>query len=259
MNKKNIFLISLLALAAVVFANSATLFAEADEQKKVELRKTPNPASDFEYELNQAGSGVIITKYIGEDKEVLIPAEIEGFAVTELGDGAFAAYNVSGDVTSVVIPDSVVKMGSQVFLGCSDLQKVVLPKNLTEIPYETFSGCESLTSISWPPNLKKIGRGAFANAYFSSFVIPDSVTEMGYGVFDGNEFLRSLTLSKNMKVMPYLNEACQNLSELKNFEQLTTFPKGRYEDYSNVFLGCSKLPLAIQKKLRDLGYKGKFK
>lgn len=34
MNEKNIFLISLLALTAVVFANSAMLFTEADEQKK---------------------------------------------------------------------------------------------------------------------------------------------------------------------------------------------------------------------------------
>lgn len=50
MNKKNIFLISLLALATVVFANSTMLFAQADEQKKVELRKTPNPATGFEYE-----------------------------------------------------------------------------------------------------------------------------------------------------------------------------------------------------------------
>lgn|GEM_PF-6542305 len=66
----------------------------------------PNPASDFEYELNRERTGVVIKKYISKRKKVIIPSSIEDFPVVELASGAF----VDSDIVSVVIPDSVVKM-----------------------------------------------------------------------------------------------------------------------------------------------------
>ena len=43
----------------------------------------------FEYEVNEDG-GVTITKYTGNDTEVVIPSKIGGKKVTSIGDKAFA-------------------------------------------------------------------------------------------------------------------------------------------------------------------------
>ena len=46
-----------------------------------------NPASDFECELNNDGTGVVIKKYKGVATNVIIPSVIEDFPVVELGRG----------------------------------------------------------------------------------------------------------------------------------------------------------------------------
>ena len=101
---------------------------------------SPNPASDFKYDLNSERTGVVIKEYIGKGKKVIIPATIEDFPVVELASGSFSATvrypfgsrsedvpieelnpdtfdgSIDSDIVSVVIPDSVVKMGVFFFL-----------------------------------------------------------------------------------------------------------------------------------------------
>ena len=48
------------------------------------------PASDFEYDLNKEGTGVVIKKYKGKATDVVIPSVIEEFPVVELGRYAFS-------------------------------------------------------------------------------------------------------------------------------------------------------------------------
>jgi hypothetical protein len=45
----------------------------------------PNPATDFQYDLTEDGKGISIRKYAGTTRTVVIPAEIEGYPVTEIG------------------------------------------------------------------------------------------------------------------------------------------------------------------------------
>jgi hypothetical protein len=63
-------------------------------------------ASDtFEYDIRN--DGVTITKYIGSDTEIEIPAMIEGKAVVSIGDFAFDRCS---SITKIIIPDSVISM-----------------------------------------------------------------------------------------------------------------------------------------------------
>lgn len=79
-----------------LFALTGIVGAVAQEVQKA------NPATDFEYDLNQAGDGVIIKNYKGTSTEVVIPAEIEDFPVVGVGFKAFSET----DIVSVVFPDS---------------------------------------------------------------------------------------------------------------------------------------------------------
>ena len=67
-------------------------------------------AEDYDYTVY--ADHVEITKYIGEDAEVIIPEEIEGLPVTVIADGAFYEATV---VTDVYFPDSVESIMSTSF------------------------------------------------------------------------------------------------------------------------------------------------
>jgi len=100
-----------------------------------------NPESDFKYELEtfeiQEGfvsdtvDAVVITKYIDNARNVIIPSSIEGFPVVKLGKSVFRDTNV----VPVVIPDSIIFIdrdssinANGCFKMCKFLQKVVLSK-----------------------------------------------------------------------------------------------------------------------------------
>ena len=165
------------------------------------LTAEPNPASDFKYDLNAERTGVVIREYIGKRKKVIIPSTIEGFPVVELGGGSFSATviipgyddpsedvpieelnpyafggSIESDIVSVVIPDSVVKMGG--FYFCNRLKKVVLPKGLKKLYKHCFVGCSSLKEITLPEGLEEIEWRAFSSSGLESIVIPDSVKRL---------------------------------------------------------------------------------
>ena len=60
-----------------------------------------NPATDFTYDLNGDGEGVVIQKYKGKATAVVIPAVIEDFPVVEVGYRAFEETNI----VSIILPD----------------------------------------------------------------------------------------------------------------------------------------------------------
>ena len=58
---------------------------------------------------------------------VVIPNTINGYSVTSIG-----AYAFSGkDISSVIIPDTVISLGNYSFYNCSKLKTVTLSKNLS--------------------------------------------------------------------------------------------------------------------------------
>jgi Tfp pilus assembly major pilin PilA len=87
-------------------------------------------ASDFIYELNKAGDGVIISGIQNDakfGKDRLIPAEIEGYPVVEYN----ARHDYSG-LAAVVFPESITKIGGR-FQFCNELTSITLPKNLGNV------------------------------------------------------------------------------------------------------------------------------
>jgi len=109
-----------------------------------------------------------ITGYLGDDTEVVIPAELDGMAVVKVGDEAFKD-NTS--VTSITIPDSVTSIGDFAFFSCTSLTNVTIGNSVTSI-----------------------GHSAFYNCGFLSITIPDSVTSIGEDAFDGCTSLTTVTL-----------------------------------------------------------------
>lgn len=80
---------------------------------------------DYEYTTDENG-GIILTKYIGDEKKVVIPDSGGGHPVVKL-DGTFRDCK---KVKAVTIPDSVTDVDDDTFKGCEKLTELTLSKNL---------------------------------------------------------------------------------------------------------------------------------
>ena len=171
-----------------------------------------SPVSDFEYKYNDELGGIEITKYIGNDEVVNVPAEIEGKPVVVVG--GFSESNVTSvtipdgckeikslaffrceELTSVEVPDSVTKIHDGAFKLCKKLKSVRIPDGVTSIEIGVFHGCEELTDITIPNSVKEIKLNAFNGCCaLKSIEIPDSVTSIGQCAFSGGTGLKSITI-----------------------------------------------------------------
>ena len=83
---------------------------------------------NFQYEDN--GENVSIYAYNGNDKEVTIPAYINGKEVTEINDYAFLLCN---SVEKIIVPSTVTTIHTNAFSGAGNLKDVVLASSDTKI------------------------------------------------------------------------------------------------------------------------------
>jgi hypothetical protein len=136
-----------------------------------------------------------------------------------------SVFENDGALTSIVLPDSLTKMGDWCF-GHSGLVSVKLSSSLEEIPAYAFYNT-SLSSIDIPASVKSIGGCAFSGTAITSLVIPEgvtklsddlcadcksltsvtipsTVTEIGARAFNGCTSLTSVSLPANLKSMSYV-------------------------------------------------------
>ena len=132
---------------------------------------------------------VVIGKHITKLGEVLKNSNIK--KVTFAADSnvkEFVGSTFLGmkRLESIVIPDSVEKMGSGVFRGCENLKSVVVGAGIKVIPSSAFQGCTALEEVKFAPGsqLEKIAYPhPFTNCKsLTSIELPDSCTTVeGFG------------------------------------------------------------------------------
>jgi hypothetical protein len=146
--------------------------------------------ADFGVNKSADGKSVSITKYNGKATAVNIPAMIQNLPVTEIAGKAFAGSKI----TSVVIPDSVTRIGDQAFYRCSNLTSVTIGNGVTSIGGQTFVECTSLTSITIPNSVTNIYDMTFSNCKsLTSVTIGSGVGTIGKNAFTGCTSLTSVT------------------------------------------------------------------
>jgi len=90
--------------------------------------------------------------------DITIPATLGGYPVTEIGEYAF--FNCT-NITSVIVPDSIVSIGEGSFLNCTSLTNITLPDTLSSIGKLAFDGCTNLISFPISSGITQIGARAF--------------------------------------------------------------------------------------------------
>jgi hypothetical protein len=152
-------------------------------QAAVSAAARETPASDFSYDLSGDGQGIVIKGYTGDGGKVAIPATIEDIPVVEIEDYTFRGQTNNGihlpanNITEIVIPDGVTRIGLYAFNENEGLKSVTLPDGLKKIEDHTFDNCSNLTTINLPAGLEKIGFGALsACGELNNLIIPASLT-----------------------------------------------------------------------------------
>lgn len=95
------------------------------------------------------------------------------------------AFNACKKLTSVQIPNSVTSMGERVFYGCSSLTSVVEHKGVPRIPYMTYCYCMGLDSVGIPNYVTRIEALAFDGCRnMTSLHIGSQITFIGGNAFN---------------------------------------------------------------------------
>ena len=106
------------------------------------------------------------------------------------------------NIVSIIIPDSVTRIGEYAFCDCTSLTSIEIPNNLCSIGNSAFSGCKSLESIVIPDSVTRIGEYAFSHCTsFEFFEIPDSVKTIGSNAFNGCTNLKEIIVGKGVTSM----------------------------------------------------------
>ena len=127
-------LLSIVSVMQVSAADSSKA-AAGDKVKDVAL-------NDVKYSLYDDGHAVI-AKYTGHEKDLTIPATVEGYTVTSLG---MLAFDDDWDVEILRLPDTVTNLGWRSIGECA-IKSLYLGKGLKDISEDAFEYNTHLTDI----------------------------------------------------------------------------------------------------------------
>ncbi len=77
--------------------------------------------------------------------QVVIPAELNGYIITEIGKCAFMKCNF---VSGFDIPNTIVAIQENAFSACRRLKTIIIPESVTSISDSAFNACTMLSSIT---------------------------------------------------------------------------------------------------------------
>jgi len=127
------------------------------------------------------------------------------------------------DLKSIILPNSVTRIGKSAFYGCSSLTNITIPNSVTTIKSYTFSGCSSLTNITIPNSVTTIEDAAFLGcSSLTNITIPNSVTTIKSYTFYGCSSLTNITIPNSVTTIG--SSAFDECSKLKEIYCTPTNP-----------------------------------
>ena len=115
-------------------------------------------------------------------------------SVTKIG---YCAFLQCEGLRSITIPESVTEIGDCAFNFCKSLKEITIPDSVTDLG-ACFHECHSLKSITLSNNMTKIKKWTFPHAGLNSIVIPEGVTEIGECAFCECKLLRTVHIPKSV-------------------------------------------------------------
>ncbi|MBR4503189.1 MAG: leucine-rich repeat domain-containing protein [Clostridia bacterium] len=165
----------------------------------VALTPEKHTCGDFEYILLKDGIAEIVG-FMGKSADLIIPAEVDGYRVTGIGNMAF--YDRQDLTGRLEIPEGVTRVGDAAFYNCPFTGELRIPNSMETLGEGAFSWCYSFNGeLKIPENLREIGPDAFrlCIGLEGRVAIPAGVESIGEGAFAGCRELTAFTVPKGNK------------------------------------------------------------
>lgn len=153
--------------------------------------KEETPVQDnISYEMGVSGDEAVLKKVKGSSPVANIPATYEGKPVTRILDGAFKDKT---KIAKVVVPENVVSIGVDAFLGCTNIEEISLPSSLRHIGRRAFVGLRYIKNINIPEGVETIGDTAFSNCVnLENISFPSTLKDLGSNLFQSDKLITSV-------------------------------------------------------------------
>lgn len=235
-----------------------------------------------QYLSETSGSGGILeTDWDYDEGDLVIPSEIEGHPVVEIGADAFSENGAM--IRRVEVPASVKRIANGAFRMCMSLTELILHEGLEEIGEDVFY-LTPIAEISLPSTVERIGRpwelGSIQwkisdeNPYYFSdgyglyrkdkseqellvvcaqderkeYTVVSKTTAIAESAFSGNSYLEKIELLPGVTtIRTAAMESCQSLAEV-------ILPEGLCEIQAYAFSHCIRLKeIHLPASLEKLG------
>ena len=162
-------------------------------------------------------------------------------------DSYVSTYNDT--LESIMIPDTVIRIGNHAFRNCLILDGIVMPKSLRFIGDHAFGGCKALSTVNLPESVMEIGDAAFCGCEaLTSINIPNSLSKLSNSVFSECAFSQISIPDTIKEIDNYAFYLCKNLKSISVPTSVNKFGVG-------LFGGCSSLiEVELPNTLDELGY-----
>ena len=193
-------------------------------------------------------------------------------------------------LTSITLPESIIRISEEAFKNCTSLSRINIPKDLKEILRLAFEGCRSLTRVylssletflsldygnDQPGQNHPLNNGAslyLSGSELTDIVIPESITEIKDFALIHCKNLQSVSLHGGItNVGQQALDTCSALKEVHIHDNISSFdictfwectslkeivlPKAMYEIPEAMFARCSSLQeVTIQENVTMIGY-----
>lgn len=161
--------------------------------------------------FEECDGALVLTRCEGSPREIIIPSEVSGMPLSEIGESAFSD---NGELLSVSFPEGVsFEIGEYAFSGCTALREVSLPEGCTAVLRGAFHSCTALRRVSF-------SEGTFLGAYaFANCRSLDKISSLSCaseGMLSHCASLRTISFSEDLdSIDEDALEHCEALSELE--------------------------------------------
>lgn len=236
-------------------------------------------SGEFTYTLKDDGTASIY-QCITESTDLVIPSELDGYTVTEIGSGALVDQDT---LVTITLPETLEVINDSCFFGCTSLEEFIVADGNTEfmaqdgilfsadgkylICYPTANDATSytvpdgvveiwssafaktcLTSVTFPDGLLYIDDWSFSYVPLETLELPDTLLEIGDDAFIYCNGLTELTLPSSLEIIGAEAFAgCENLETVE-------LPDGLQTVKMSAFAGTAMKEVTVPASVTSIGF-----